>query len=468
MLAVTESRPPDPSPLTRSSLLAYGSLAVPLQALINPVLIFLPAFYAVEVGLDLTTVGLIFFLARSWDALTDPIVGALSDRTKSPLGRRRPWIIAGTPLLMIASYFVLVPPGSSTNWTVGLFIFFFYAVWTVVYIPYQSWGAEASPDYEERTRVAAFREGGTVLGVLVGIGIPLLLVDPIAEPVRRLIWPDGLGLDASLHSVLMIIFVTVAVLLPVTAWAACTFMPEKPHIAKQDISWRQTLTVLKRNGPLSRLIAGYFVAQLGFLIFLSSVQLVITQGLQIKAFLFLIFIQHVVAIAAVPVWLRIANGIGKHRAYCASLALMIIGLLALNLVQPGEFGLAVLIFLFNGLGSSGKLILPPALAADTIDYDTLKTGSNEAGTHMALLNLANKATFALSVGLAFPLLALAQFDPAGDNTPEALRSLMTIGTVLPSCALLLGILILWNFPLDRRRVNAIRRQLETGAGETIS
>ncbi len=238
-------------------------------------------------------------------------------------------------------------------------------------------------------------------------------------------------------------------------------MPDPQSLAGKNITWLQTFSVLKRNSTLRRLVAGYFLAQLGFLMFLSSAQLMIVKGLKIEAFLFLIFIQHLVAIAAVPVWLKIAAQTGKHRAYCLALALTAVGLLCLNLIPTGHFGWACLLFLFNGLGSSGKLIFPPAIAADTVDYDTLKTGAREAGTHMAVMNLANKSTFAISVGLAYPLLAIAGFDPTIDNTPAALNALMTVSTVVPACILLLGIVVMWNFPLTARRLNAIQRESTT-------
>ncbi len=442
------------------ALIGYGSLAAPLQALMNPILIFLPTFYAVEVGLDLALVGLIFFLARSWDALTDPIVGALSDRTKSRFGRRRPWIVLGTPALMIVSYFVLLPNSNASSFEIGLMLFLFYALWTVVFIPFQAWGAEVSGNYDQRTRVATFRESGTVLGVLIGIGIPLLLVDPFAQPLRSMLWPQGMDLSPSLDSVLTIIFITVLVLLPLTAAAACILMPDPPDRSARSTHWRQTGAVLLRNKSLRRLSFGYFVAQLGFLIFLSSVQLLITRGLQIQAFLFLIFLQHIVAIGAMPIWLRLGKKFGKHRAYCFSLLLSALGLMALNLVPSGDLNAASLVFLFAGLGSSGKLIFPPALAADTVDYDTLTTGCREAGTHMAVLNLVNKSTFAISVGLVFPLLAFSGFDPTASAPDSGQPMLMAISTALPAILMLIGVAVMWNFPLNHQRMKTIGRFLE--------
>ena len=452
------------APLSPLRLLAYGSLAVPLQVLLNPMLIFLPPFLAGELGLGLAAVGLLFLLARGWDAITDPLIGAFSDRTSSRFGRRRPWIMVGTPLVLLTSYFVLVPAEGTTLWQLGIAIFAFYVFWTMVFIPYQSWGTELSSDYEQRTRIAGYREAGAVLGVLLGIGIPLLLVDPIAAPVRDLIWPDGLGLEPSLRNVLFIIFCTVLVLLPVTSFLACRFVPDRPVPLSARLTWQQTASVLGRNKPFRRLFIGYFIAQLGFLIFLSSVQMLIVRGLQIEAFLFLIFVQHLVAIATVPLWLKLSRRIGKHAAYCASLSFIIVGFLALNFVQPGVLWMAVVVFMFNGLGSSGKLILPPSLAADTIDYDTLKTGAREEGSHIALLNMANKITFAVSIAITFVLLSFTGFDPASaTNSQSAINTLMVIGTILPAALLAIGVAVMWRFPLTRARHDIIRRRLDARA-----
>lgn len=427
----------------------------------NPMLIFLPPFYAAEMGLSLASVGMLFLIARAWDALTDPLIGAFSDRTSGRFGRRRPWILVGTPLLLIASYYVLVPGQTTSIGALGLAIFFFYIFWTMVFIPYQSWGAEISPDYQERTRIVGFREAGTVLGVLVGIGIPLLMVDPIAEPVRSFIWPEGIGLDSSLRSVLLIIFCTIMVMLPITAIVSCLFVPDRQVAASGRLSWKQSASVIVRNKPFRHLFIGYLIAQLGFLIFLSAVQMLITRGLEIQAFLFLIFVQHLVAIAAVPFWLKLATRYGKHSAYCASLIVIIIGFLSLNFVEPGALWMAILVFMFNGLGSSGKLILPASLAADTIDYDTLMTGTREAGSHIALLNVANKITFALSIGITFVLLSYTGFDPASDsNSQSAISALMAIGTILPAALLAIGVIIMWSFPLTKARHGIIRRRLE--------
>ncbi len=446
-------------PLTVRELIAYSGLSIPLQALLVPLIVFLPPFYATEMGLSLTAVGAVFFVARLWDAISDPIIGGLSDRTKSRFGPRRPWIFIGTPFLMGLTWLLLVPQFEVNFVSLSVLIFTFYVFWTAVFIPYQSWGAEVTPDYDERARVTAFREGGTVIGILLGMGVPLLLLDPVTAPIRDVIWPDGLPLDNSLGSLLRVMASTVVILLPIMALMACTFAPAPDFASTQTIEWRQSLSVLKRNKTFQRLFIGYLSAQLGFLCFLATVQLFVTKGLMLQEFLLLVFLQHVVAIVTVPAWIWASGKIGKHRAYCASIGFMMAGFIGFLFIPTGNLQAAIIVFMFHGIGASGKLILPSAIAADTVDYDTLQTGTREAGSHLALLNLANKVTFALSVGITYPLLALAGFDPNGENSPATINALMAITVGLPFCVMAIGVAVMWNFPLTKERHAEIRAQL---------
>jgi len=451
--------------LSTGQLLAYSGLAMPLQILLIPLIVFLPTFYAQTGGVNAAGIAVIFFVARSWDAISDPIVGALSDRTKSQWGRRKPWIAIATPFLMLLTWQLLVP-GDEVNVTqLGLTIFAFYVFWTMVQVPYISWGSEISPNYDERSRIASFREGGTVIGIAMGMGIPLLLIDPVAQPVRDILWPNGLPLDNSLTSLMQIMATTAIILLPITALLAVLFFPAERLQQKALPDWRQTLLVIKRNTIFRRLFTGFFTAQLGWLIFLSVVQLFIVQILQLKEYLLLVFLEHIVAILCVPLWAVISRKIGKHRAYCLSLFILISGLFALFWIPSGNLTLALIIFLYKGIGASGKLILPPAIAADTVDFDTMKTGSEEAGTHLALINFANKATYAISIGISFGLFALFGFDTqaGAQNTDDALLVLKLVATILPVVIMSAGLAVMWNFPLDRRKHAIIRKWLDRKA-----
>ena len=140
--------------------------------------VYLAPFYAAELGLDLAKIGFIFFFARLWDAAIDPLVGNLSDLSKTRFGRRKPWIICGLPLLMLSTFFLLQPPPAVTIGYLAIAVAVFYLAITIVQIPYLSWGVELSRDYIERIRVNGFREAGTMAGILLVAGIPLIFISP--------------------------------------------------------------------------------------------------------------------------------------------------------------------------------------------------------------------------------------------------------------------------------------------------
>ncbi len=157
----------DSERLSAGRLLAYAAPTVALQAMLVPLYNFLPpVYYSPEVGMAAGTVGLMFALGRFWEALTDPLIGAWSDRTQSRFGRRRIWMALGTPIALFAAYFLLLPPQGASPAYLLAWLIVFYMGWTMVYIPHQTWGSELATGYDERTRIAGFRESGAFVGYL--------------------------------------------------------------------------------------------------------------------------------------------------------------------------------------------------------------------------------------------------------------------------------------------------------------
>ena len=96
-------------PVNRNTILSYGGLATPLAMIGYPIAIWLIPFYSEVVGIELYVIANILLLARFTDVITDPILGQLGDSTKTSIGRRKPWIILGVPLMMLAIYKLFIP-----------------------------------------------------------------------------------------------------------------------------------------------------------------------------------------------------------------------------------------------------------------------------------------------------------------------------------------------------------------------
>ena len=138
-------------------ILCYSSLYLPVSMALLPVNLYILPFYA-ELGIPLYAMSVIIFAARLSDAITDPLMGVLCDRTKTPWGRRKPWILIGTPLLMLALYKLFLPPAAPTVWYFATWIIALYLAYTIISLPYYAWGAEMSSDYEQRTHISGRRE----------------------------------------------------------------------------------------------------------------------------------------------------------------------------------------------------------------------------------------------------------------------------------------------------------------------
>ena len=181
------TNPDTKMPISNGALITYAALAAPLSIAELPIVIYLPTFYAKEIGLNIGLVGLVFLLARLWDGFSDPVIGTLSDRINSPFGRRKPWVIVGAPLLMGATWFLCNPPDQVGLLYLGFWAVLFYTALTIVKIPYWSWGAELSSDYEERSRITGFRESGSMIGNIIVAAAPLLLL-PNDAPIRDVLF----------------------------------------------------------------------------------------------------------------------------------------------------------------------------------------------------------------------------------------------------------------------------------------
>ena len=139
--------------------MAYGLPAFAFAMLLLPPYVLLPVFYSQNMGLPLHLVGYVVVACRVLDAVTDPIIGFLSDRTRSRFGRRKIWIAAAVPFTVYAVLMLFVPPAETDiAWfaagMAGLTI-----AWTMLLLPYSAWGAELSTDYNTRTVVVGVREG---------------------------------------------------------------------------------------------------------------------------------------------------------------------------------------------------------------------------------------------------------------------------------------------------------------------
>ena len=155
-------------------LAAYAAPGIPEAMILYCAAMVIPGFFTTEVGLSAAFVGLVYGASRMFDAVTDIGIGYLSDRTKSRLGRRKPWLIAGTALSVIAVFYLYHPAAENPGLRYALATFALYLGWTMAIVPYDAWGAELSRNYEMRNRIFTFRAIAYYLGSLLFLCTPML------------------------------------------------------------------------------------------------------------------------------------------------------------------------------------------------------------------------------------------------------------------------------------------------------
>jgi len=429
--------------------LLYGLPGLALAMPTIPVFVFLPTLYAETVGLSLAAVGAVLLAARLVDGVTDPVVGWLSDRVATRWGRRKPWIALGGLLAAPALLMLFMPPegagvGHLLGWSILL-----YVGWTLVNVPYTAWGAELSGDYNERARLTGWREGLMIVGILVAGAMPVLAT------------ALGLGESAGLVMIAAAAIVLGTPAITLLLWR----VPEVPLPAGRPRApaslWRQARDVLG-NRPFLRLLAAWVLNGMASGLPAALFPLYLQHGLGVDQGTrdALILAYFLAAVVAIPGWLWLGRRWSKHRAWAAAMALACVSFIWVPLLGPGDVAPFLVICLLTGAALGADLSLPPAMQADVIDLDALRTGRRREGVFFALWGMGTKGALALAVGLAFPVLGWVGFDArAESNDAVALATLAGLYAVAP-VVLKLGVLALvWNHPLTRRRHAIIRKRL---------
>ena len=325
-------------PIPRATIYAHGSLGMPMAVYGYPLAIWLAPHYSGVIGLDLATVGLILMIARLTDVVTDPLIGELSDRWRTPFGRRKHWLIIGTPVMLLGIYklFIPAPDVGLLYMLVWLTVFFLGS--TMIALPHRAWGAELSTDYHQRSRVTAGREIYVLAGLLLAATVPLV-VEVTADggdsvvAVFGKIWTDATGaftgeimnavpVDRGTLTgpVLYWLALVVIGMLPVAA-AICFFMVKEPPIqaAVAKVSLKESLGHLMKNGPMVRVLIIVLLVQFGeafrnavSLFFIADIVGVPTIG---AAY----FFYFIAGLAAIPFWLFLGKKFGKHKAFMMTL-----------------------------------------------------------------------------------------------------------------------------------------------------
>ena len=437
-------------------LAAYAAPALPIAAFATPLHIYLPPFYATDMGLGLTTVGTVMMAARFWDLFTDPLMGALSDRFPSRWGRRRHWMVLSLPLLILSAFLVMFP-----GWFVGeratafyllSALFLLYVGYTMLTISHLAWGAELSDDYHERSRIMGFRELAQLCSMVMVLVIPAVLEQ------------TGDALTASRKVAAMGWYVIV--LAPITILFSVRLVGERAATPRPSIGFRRAVEVLVSNRFMVRILLADLLISLPGAVRSAVYIFYITAIVGAPEWAAVIMLSYFAAgPIAVPLWMKIGRLLPKHQAAALGVLLHVVVSACYLIPGPGDTVLFAGLFFLSGIVYAGVPFLLRSIVADVVDHDRLESGQDRAGLYYSLITTTQKVGGAVGIGLGYPLLDWLGFDPSGQNTQANLDGLRYVYAFVPVVSELLVVALLYRFPLDERMQREIRTRIEARAAE---
>ena len=447
--AESERSAPQPaSPDARlpfSRLLAYGLIEAPIGGALTMLSIFLGFIYT-EHGVSFGAVSLVLMVARLLDVAIDPMVGLLSDRTRNRFGRRKTWIVAGTPIFLVAAWRLFLPPEQVDTPYFALWMVLFWLGFSMINIPYYAWGAELSPDYHERTRITTARTMIGTLGSVAALSVPIIL------------WKLAGSADQPPPSYIAaaVVGYTVWLLPGFIAFAALRVPDLGTSGARVPIL--KGLRVMRRNGAFLRLLGAFTIVGLGPVLqgamFPYFMQNVVREE---RPWLLLLYFPTV--FCGIAFWAFVARFFEKHATWMLGMGVMVGATSLYLLVGEGDIAGMAAILVISGVGSGALSALPASMKADVVDLDAVESGEDRAGVFFAAWSLALKFVAAVGQGLAFGTLALIGFQRGAENGPDEILGLRIFYSAGPALLYLTGLLLIRGYPITAARHAQLRAEI---------
>jgi len=466
-----ETGAPAADGLPRSRKIAFGIGGFAENFFHNALNIMATPFLNIGFGVSPALVSLAMTIPRFWDAITDPLMGAISDNFRSRFGRRRPFVFVGgllTSFCFAALWWI--PSGlgqTGTFWAFLVGLLIYYTAFTVFVVPYLALGFEMTPDYNERTRVMSYR---SLFATMAGFAMNWLywltqrdVFDGIVEGMR---WVGiGCGIVLACATMVPALFVKEV------------HVPKPEELPGHDkglgliASLKGTLStkpfLLVIAACVSVIIGVLSIMQVGmylniFYVASGDQKLASTiQGIAGSCY-------QVTALLTVPVVAWLGVRLGKRRALMGILSLGIIGSLSSWFTyDPAHPYLQIASLFFSAPAITGLWILAPAMIADVCDYDDLRSGVRREGMFGAAYGWFTKVGGALALLISGFLLVRTGFDVKLEaaQAPATIMAMRALNALVPAVFFTVAIAAIWKYPITERMADDIRRKLE---GQNVS
>jgi GPH family glycoside/pentoside/hexuronide:cation symporter len=408
------------------------------------------------VGLSAALAGIALMVGRIWDAFYDPIIGYISDRTKTKMGRRRPFMLGGSIPLFIAMIIMFTNPSLVLGSGISQTVIFVYTVvvyiilctaYSTVNIPYSSLGPELTTDYNERTSLNGYRFGFAGIGTLLGAGLALPIV--AMAPDKNL----GFLLMGSIFGAVLLVSTLITVF---SVRESVTISPAL------SMGFWATYREVFKNKPYLLILLSYILHILG---------ITIASGIVIYYFKYLLGAENMttfamllligIAILFIPVSVAMSKKTGKKLVYGTGFVIMAIGLMVLFFIgHTMSIAFNLIMMAFMGVGMGFLYAMPYAIVADSIEYDYLRTGERREGAFFGIWTWGLKIGQALAAFImGVTLEAMGYVANALPQVPSAQLGIRLFLGPIAAAFFILACVVLYFYPITEKRYKEILDQI---------
>ena len=403
--------------------------------------LYLLYFYTDVVGITPLLAGWIYALGIAWDAITDPFMGYLAERTRTRMGSYRPYIFYGA--IPLAFSFILlfwVPPYEGTK----LFIFLLLAnlvhrtCFTIVSVPYSSLTARITDDSDERTKLTTARMLGASFGTLSvsALGFPIVL------------WFGGVDEALGFIFLGMICGLTAVIVLSITV----KFVEERRFnfTPSQLPSFSKVSKSVAENYPFWIVFGSILILGSTSIMFNNNLIYFVKYSLDLHAYQGLILgVSSGAALLAIPLWAFAALKIGKRNSWMVAMTILLIGFLVFYFYPIASLVELLLVLGFIGIGNGATGVLFWSMLPDTIEYGEWKTGVRTESSLYGFMTFAQKGAIAFAALLLGMVLTQIGFEPNEIQSEKTLSGLKFVMTWIPLIGIFISFILVSFYPIDK-------------------
>tara|TARA_R110002072_G_scaffold273219_1_gene433682 strand:- start:82548 stop:83900 length:1353 start_codon:yes stop_codon:yes gene_type:complete len=383
---------PTSKPLSWSVQVGYAMADVGINAVETALRLYLLIYYTDSIGLRADLAGLALALGLLWDAVTDPLMGAISDRTAHDRHGRRIYILIGGVLLAVAMVLLFHPPGlegqwQRFGWLLGAFCFLNTAL-TIINVPHMAMAGEMTVDPHERSVLFGWRFACMNFGAVLAAALPVLL---LSGPEDRTV--SAMGTFSLLVGLVVVGSATW------TWWTTgrITFHVERSRQRSLFTEFKEAFG----NAAFRPLVVVYIVATIGIGVNSAVALYYYNYHLELsdRQIQIMVAVLLVVFTVSIVFWVRFSRSHGKNRPIVLGASLLGVATSVLYLLlPPGNFVLPLVLGAI-GLGSLiGCIVLIDSLLTDVIDHDSVTTGVRRSGVFFGVWRFASKLARAAAIG----------------------------------------------------------------------